>query len=181
METMTYKKFDMEKVRKGLSYPKNEYDEINEWRYNEEANCYQFALRANFTYFERLLPGEIAGHEIDTDYAYTDQELIRFVEEDLAVLGFEMEECMLECTLEKDEWEIAIFNTMPNSLYADFHFMRRLSSSRYWLQKFVGEQHPTPTDVNNQIISDPARAKHYNPRYKFVGYYRIRKKNENEG
>lgn len=174
------KQLDVSKLKESMNYPKNRREETDEWRNFDQANCYQFALTIVLDIFDRLLPGQISGHEIDVSTPYTDEDLKGFVKEDLEVLGYEMVSCEKNVKLEDGEWEIAILNcsklTDPN-----FHFLRKIAGKdRDWMQKYVGEQKPTTFDCMGQRVTDPAIARYYY-KYHLVGYFRIRKKMEAGG
>lgn len=170
-------------IRKTIIYPKDSYDEINQWRFNDEANCYQFAIMGMFylPVLERLLPGEIAGYDVKKDkfHRYTDLELLNLVRADLIALGIDSEECELDSELSEGQWKIAIMNGFidaPKGDY-DFHFLRQttVTPKGHWFQKHPYEQHPEMTDENYRIITDPAKAQYHYP-YHLVKYLRLCKK-----
>lgn len=173
----------IEELRNSIEYPRNQFEEINQWRFYEEANCYQFAIMTRFylPLLKRLMPGEIAGYEIQDDAKYTDEGLLFFVKEDLKALGLTAEFCDVGAELLEGQWKIAIMNCSIDSRKGeyDFHFLRQTTATYhgYWLHKLPDEQHPDMRDSRERIITNPADGTNsFGYKYHYVKTLKISKK-----
>lgn len=140
------------------------------WAYYNMANCYQFAIGYRHDMLNKLMPGQLAGHTVPEGYRYTDEMLVRAVQEDLKSMGYVIEPCDKDTKLSEGEWEICILNGSVESFEYDFHFVMRLESGGDWLQKYHRDQ-------LIEIVPSPERCTS-NYVYHGVGYYKIRKVEE---
>ena len=166
-------KIDIKGFKAGMDYVNTGSEDFSAWRFNPEANCYQFATTSIFYLGRRLLPGEISGKKVHDQLRYSDELLVSYVKDDFRALGFTMTKCSQKDKLKEGQWMIAILNCDTRAKFYDFHFLRMLAGdNEHWEQKFVDEQHPMRWDYFDHVITDPAKAS-YGYDYHLVGYFRI--------
>lgn len=138
------------------------------WNRLNMANCYQFAIGLREDRLQNLMPGDLSGHNMPDGYKYSDDELVRLVEEDLKAIGYEIQKCQENADLANGEWMICILNCSKECFEYDFHFTARFKS--VWFQKFAGQQ----------LVESISSPEHYNYDYLYhvVGYYKIKKAEE---
>lgn len=140
----------------------------SEWKYNDETNCYAYALGLdipvdliNIHDSIHYNPGYFGGMSLKSPF--TEESLLSCLLSDMDVLDLECFGAEPDDRIGRNSWKVAIFGAVTDKpgVFKDFHFAKyeTVSNPGSWTHKQGFDQAPKNIDSDGMIILDPRKCR----------------------